>query len=339
MSMNQASSLPSASDVLKLRRPMSVAIYDEYADAQRAVDYLADRQFPVANLAIVGTDLKSFEKVTGRMTWGRILLAGFLNGIMWAGMFAIIMWMLNPSMSLVNALIIALVGFGLVGMGMSAIQYRMRGGARDYTSMTGIIATHYEVLAESDFADRARHLLSGGQARRTREVSSSPQAQPAPQPTAQTAQAAPVDLGTLPPPFGQRPSDPASGVGAWGTAPQQPVVGAQTGSVSGWGQWGAPAQSAPVPGAQTAAPQPAGAQPAPPEPSAPATGQDSARPNAAELPYGQYWNAQGSQGIGDLPESLRGHDETPDEEDDTPASSGEDRPRDESAGQQGTGQA
>lgn len=288
MSMNQTSSVPSASEVLKLRRPMSVAIYDEYTDAQHAVDYLADRQFPVANLAIVGTDLKSFEKVTGRMSWGRVLLAGFLNGIMWAGMFAVVMWMLNPSMSLVNALVIALVGFGLFGMGMAAIQYRMRGRARDYTSLTGIVATHYEVLAESDFADRARHLLSGGQAHGTRAIGRVPDERPYPgssQPATQPGQPAPVDLGTLPPPYGQQPSAPAG-------APQ-PAPGStptQWGTAWGTGPASPPAQS----GQPAAGPAQSGDQP-----------DAQAHPNAAELPYGQYWSGQGSEGIGDLPESLR----------------------------------
>ena len=53
MSMNRTPST-SPRGVLKLKRPMSVAIYDEYSDAAHAVDYLGDRQFPVENLAIFG---------------------------------------------------------------------------------------------------------------------------------------------------------------------------------------------------------------------------------------------------------------------------------------------
>ena len=68
----------SAQEIIKLKRPRSVAVYDDYVDAAHAVDYLADRQFPVATLAIVGTDLKSVERVTGSMTWGKVLLSGFL---------------------------------------------------------------------------------------------------------------------------------------------------------------------------------------------------------------------------------------------------------------------
>lgn len=51
-----------------LQRPVSIAVYNSYQDAQHAVDYLADQRFPVQNLSIVGTDLKSFERITGGLT-------------------------------------------------------------------------------------------------------------------------------------------------------------------------------------------------------------------------------------------------------------------------------
>ena len=50
--------------IFELQFPQSVGIYSSYADAQKAVDYLADEKFEVQNLAIVGTDLKSVERVT-----------------------------------------------------------------------------------------------------------------------------------------------------------------------------------------------------------------------------------------------------------------------------------
>ncbi len=56
--------------VFELQFPQSVGIYSSYADAQKAVDFLADAKFEVQNLAIVGTDLKSVERVLGRRNWG-----------------------------------------------------------------------------------------------------------------------------------------------------------------------------------------------------------------------------------------------------------------------------
>ena len=62
-----------AASLLSLEFPQSLAVYEKYADAQRAVDHLADQEFPVQNCMIVGTDLKQIERITGRLTTGKIL--------------------------------------------------------------------------------------------------------------------------------------------------------------------------------------------------------------------------------------------------------------------------
>lgn len=46
-----------------------IASYDNYAEAEAAVDHLADRHFPVERIAIVGRDVKLVEQVTGRLTY------------------------------------------------------------------------------------------------------------------------------------------------------------------------------------------------------------------------------------------------------------------------------
>ena len=40
---------------LALEFPQSLAVYDDYAAAQKAVDFLSDNHFPVQNCMIVGT--------------------------------------------------------------------------------------------------------------------------------------------------------------------------------------------------------------------------------------------------------------------------------------------
>src|SRR3954453_8517280 len=71
---------------LQLEFPQSLGVYDEYAAAQKAVDFLSDHQFPVENCLIVGTELKQLERVTGRLTTGRVALGGLLSGV-WLGLF------------------------------------------------------------------------------------------------------------------------------------------------------------------------------------------------------------------------------------------------------------
>ena len=146
---------------LDLDYPKSLGLYDDYAEAQRAVDYLCDNDFAVRNLAIVGTDLKSVERVTGRLTRGKVAAAGALSG-MWMGLFVGIAFALFSGQGQIGFLVTTpVLGaiFGLVWgqLGFAAIT---RGGTRDFSSISQVIATKYEVLVEHRFAEAARTLIA-----------------------------------------------------------------------------------------------------------------------------------------------------------------------------------
>ena len=73
------------SGLFELEYPQSLGVYDDYAAAQKAVDFLSDEGFPVQNVLIVGTDLRQVERVTGRLTTGRVAGAGAASGA-WLGL-------------------------------------------------------------------------------------------------------------------------------------------------------------------------------------------------------------------------------------------------------------
>ena len=84
---------------LSLDYPMSLGTFDKYEEAQKAVDTLSDKGFPVENCLIVGTELKQVERVTARLTWGRVALGGALSGL-WLGLFVgLIFSLFNPPTS------------------------------------------------------------------------------------------------------------------------------------------------------------------------------------------------------------------------------------------------
>lgn len=146
---------------LSLEYPMSLGVFDDYTQAQRAVDYLADNDFPVQNVAIVGTELKSVERVTGRLTRGKVAAAGALSGL-WMGLFVGIAFALFSKQGQLGFLITTpLLGavFMLVWsqLGFTAAT---RGGTRDFASVSQVVATKYEVLVEHHVAERARELLA-----------------------------------------------------------------------------------------------------------------------------------------------------------------------------------
>ena len=74
--MSMPSATARAASPLKLEFPQSLAVYDDYAAAQKTVDFLSDEKFPVEQCMIVGTDLKRIERITGRLTTGRVALGG-----------------------------------------------------------------------------------------------------------------------------------------------------------------------------------------------------------------------------------------------------------------------
>lgn len=148
------------SNLFELEYPQTVGIYDTYPDAQKVVDFLSDAKFPVQNLAIVGTELRSVERVTGRRTWATVFGVGLQNGVTTGLLVSMLMWFLQPGENFM-----LLLGYGLsmglvVGVVISVIAHLMSRGRRDFTSVSQTVATKYEILAEHKVAAQARDLVA-----------------------------------------------------------------------------------------------------------------------------------------------------------------------------------
>lgn len=144
---------------LKLAYPQSLAVYDDYEAAQKAVDFLADQKFPVEQCMIVGTDLKRIERITGRLTTGRVALAGLLSGL-WLGLFVGLIFSLFTEEDAVGIILSTLLIGALFGVVWSLLGYAFTRGQRDFSSVTQVVATRYEVLVEHKVAAQARELLA-----------------------------------------------------------------------------------------------------------------------------------------------------------------------------------
>ena len=162
MSTQPSSGLSQVRARLNLEYPMSLGTFEKYEDAQKLVDTLADKEFPVQNVLIVGTDLKQLERVTGRLTWGRVLLGGALSGV-WLGLFVgLIFALFAPQGGNVIQIVLSTVLFGaLFGLAWAAGTYALTGGQRDFSSVSLIVPSKYEVLVEHKFAQQARDILGG----------------------------------------------------------------------------------------------------------------------------------------------------------------------------------
>jgi hypothetical protein len=142
-------------------RGQVVGTYDTYVEAQRAVDFLSDEQFPVQHVSIVGSDLRMVENVLGRLTRGRAALAGAASGA-WFGLFVGVLLSLFASKNTNGfGLVVAALLYGAVfGAIFGFVGHALSGGKRDFTSRSKIVASSYDIHCTWAEADKAREVLA-----------------------------------------------------------------------------------------------------------------------------------------------------------------------------------
>ncbi len=146
------------------RARRTIVTYRSYAEAQRAVDYLSDQNFPVERVAIVAEGLRFVEQVTGRLGYWQAALNGALSGAVVGALFGFVFGLLSLIAPLVSALYLALWGiiFGaLIGAVIGLIVYAFSGGQRDFTSVRGMQAERYNVMVDEEVAGEAERILVG----------------------------------------------------------------------------------------------------------------------------------------------------------------------------------
>jgi len=242
--------------------------YESYLDAQKVVDYLADNDFPVASVTIVGNDLKTVEHVTAKLSYPKVAIAGAAQGAMF-GLFVGLILSIFGSTAANPMQLVSAVGLGMaIWMIFGVVSYSFRKGKRDFASSSQVLATSYDVVVAFEHAAAARAMasklpMSHVDAHRSAPAWAPPQAAgPVPGPPAGAEQVPPApstsgyhDLPDGRPQFGVRID----------TQHPVPAVGEQE---------AAPAAGAPAP--QSDGGQPDGGQPDAGAPAAPEAGEPAA---------------------------------------------------------------
>jgi hypothetical protein len=129
-----------------------------YSEAQHLVDRLSDSGFDVSAVTIVGSDLRTVEQVTGRLTTARAALYGAGAGAWWGlfvglllGLFTTAFW--GP---LLTGLLVGVLFGALSG----AVAHAATRGKRDFSSVQGLQAGRYEVLVTEQLAADAERALA-----------------------------------------------------------------------------------------------------------------------------------------------------------------------------------
>lgn len=218
------SSMLGRSDARDLGRTLPqgqlIGNYRSYLDAQKVVDYLADQEFPVQHVSIIGNDLKMVERVTGRLSYPRVALSGAATGA-WFGLFVGLLLMLFGSGQTYGLVLSSMAMGAAFWMLFGIISYAFQRGKRDFTSTNQVIATSYDVIVAPEVAGEARRLA------------------------AQLPMAGTAAVGPHPQAYGQRPQEPERPA-QWGEDPfrsrPQQGTGGEAGPAAGAGAQGQPVQ-------------------------------------------------------------------------------------------------
>lgn len=134
--------------------------YSDYQDAQKVVDFLADNDFPVKNVSIIGNDLKLVERVSGKLTYPKVALQGATQGAMMGLFFGLIMMLFSPQGVNIAAVVLAALLIGAVmWMIFGIIQYALRRGKRDFASTRQVLPASWDVIVNPQVAGQAQALL------------------------------------------------------------------------------------------------------------------------------------------------------------------------------------
>jgi hypothetical protein len=138
----------------------AVATYDNYRDAERAVDFLSDKGFPVERAAIIGTGLKTVEQIAGRLTTGRAALLGAGQGAMVGLLFGLLFGLFFTGPDFFGVVAYGLVAGIVFGATFGALGQALQGGRRDFASVSGMTAEKYEVQVDHEVSAQAKQLLA-----------------------------------------------------------------------------------------------------------------------------------------------------------------------------------
>lgn len=138
-----------------------ISTYDHYVDAMHAVDRLARASFPVNAVSILGNDVRSVERVTGKLSYGRVALMGAMSGAYLGLFLGILLFLFQPDNEGIAGLFIAalVIGAGF-GMLFGVLSYALNRNRRDFSSVMQFVATRYDLITAPELLMQARGILS-----------------------------------------------------------------------------------------------------------------------------------------------------------------------------------
>jgi hypothetical protein len=136
-----------------------LADFPQYAEAVAYVEKLVRNDFPAGLIAIVGSDLRSVERVRGKMSYARVAFGGAVTGA-WIGL--IYAFLFGPAIDTANIASDAngtlgsaiVIGAG-VGMLFNVLRFSFSRSKREFVSQSSIVAAKYQVQVPANMLSQA----------------------------------------------------------------------------------------------------------------------------------------------------------------------------------------
>ena len=136
-----------------------IADFAQYVDAVAYVEKLVSNNFPAGFIAIVGSDLRSVERVRGRMSYARVAINGAITGS-WMGL--IFAFLFGPAIDTANitsssngSLGSAIVIGAGVGMLFQVLRFSMTRNKRGFVSQSSMVAAKYQIQVPASMVPQA----------------------------------------------------------------------------------------------------------------------------------------------------------------------------------------
>lgn len=137
----------------------AVASFDNYAAAVDCVDQLIRHDFPAPMVAIVGSDLKSVERVRGKLSYGTLAFRGLVTGS-WLGLlFSMFIPVSSTGSVGVTTGAAIVIGAG-AGMLLNILRFSLSRNRHEFSSSSAVIAATYEVVVPHPMAQQAKDAIT-----------------------------------------------------------------------------------------------------------------------------------------------------------------------------------
>ncbi len=136
-----------------------IADFPKYEDAVAYVEKLVAGDFPAGLIAIVGSDLRSVERVRGKMSYARVALSGAVTGS-WLGLLYGLFFGGSTDTTSVQSFATSGLGSAIfigAGLGMlfQVIRFSVTKNKRGFISQSSFVASKYQVQVPGNMVGEA----------------------------------------------------------------------------------------------------------------------------------------------------------------------------------------